>query len=96
MLKEKISTMSLRFLIRRPCLLLLLGTPTLQIVVLFVPPPDFSVAQDFLLLPLPGAVDSEAAVGFDDAAEGHAGHLEEAGSVVSILTNESPFLIVKG
>lgn len=52
--------------------------PTLQLVVFFVPPPHFGVAEHFLLLPLPRAVHAQPAVCFDDAAEGHAGHLEEA------------------
>jgi hypothetical protein len=58
---------------------------TLQFVVFFVPPPHFGVALHFLLLPLPRAVDAQSAVGFDDAAEGHAGHLEESGEIVKLF-----------
>lgn len=73
---------SLRFPIAalHPCSRRLNSTTTLplQLIVFFVPSPHFGVASNFLLLPLPRAVDAQPAVGFDDAAEGHAGHLEEA------------------
>lgn len=56
-----------------------------QLVLLLVPPPHLGISQVLLVLPLPGAVQAQASVGFDDAAKGHAGHLEEAGSRISCV-----------
>jgi hypothetical protein len=48
-----------------------------RFILLLVPLPHFGVSQVLLVLPLPGSVQAQAAVGFDDAAECHAGHLKE-------------------
>jgi hypothetical protein len=55
-----------------------------RFILLFVPLPHFGVSQVFLVLSLPGAVQAQTSVGFDDAAECHAGHLEEAVRGVSL------------
>jgi hypothetical protein len=65
-----------------------------RFVLLLVPLPHFCVSQVLLVLPLPGSVQAQAAVGFDDAAKGHAGHLDEA--VVEVSTGflrRSSFLL---
>jgi hypothetical protein len=56
-----------------------------QLVLLFVPLPHFGVSQVLLVLSLPGTVYAQASIGFDDAAEGHAGHLEETFCWESVL-----------
>lgn len=45
--------------------------------ILLIPPPDLGVARGFLHPPLHGAVVAQAPVRFQDAADCHAGHLEE-------------------